>query len=302
MDVTRILVSDPERLAKTDIADHALAELRNSHVREVIMIGRRGPVQAAFTNPELREFGELEGVDVIVDPADLVLDEISEKTVASDKMASRNYEMLREYANRSEHTAPRRIVMRFLSSPVELLGEDGHVAAIRVERNQLFPDTTGGLRARGTGSFQTIAAGLVLRSVGYRGVPLPGVPFDEATFIIPNVGGRVMSNAGGEVLPGIYTVGWAKRGPSGVIGTNKADATSTVAAMLEDLGDLAGAPDSQRDPALVEALVKARKPQYVSRVGWKQLDTYEVAQGAAQGRPRVKLTRVAEMLDVIGQA
>jgi ferredoxin--NADP+ reductase len=187
--------------------------------------------------------------------------------------------------------------MRFLTSPVELIGEQGKLVALRIERNRLVSDS-GGLRAKGTGEFETIPAGLVFRSVGYRGVPLPGVPFDEATFTIPNVNGRVFSNGGGEVLPGMYAVGWAKRGPSGVIGTNKADAAATVVGMLEDLPELAGAYDQHRSPDAAEALVRSRKPDYVSHTGWKKINAYETANGQAQGRPRVKLTTVAEMLEI----
>lgn len=297
MDVTRILIADPAHLAKTDIADHALAALQASKIKEVILLGRRGPVQASFTTPELREFGELEHVDVYVDPQDLELDETSAKTLVGDKMATRNLDLLRSYAARVDRQAPRKITMRFLTSPVELIGEQGRVVALKIERNHLVADT-GGLRAKGTGEYETLPAGLVFRSVGYRGVPLPGVPFDEATFTIPNVNGRVLSNGGGEIVPGIYAVGWAKRGPSGVIGTNKADAAATVVGMLEDLPELDGAYDQHRDPDAAEALIRAQKPSYVSYAGWKKINSYEVAQGQPQGRPRVKLTTVAEMLDV----
>lgn len=299
MDVTRILASDPARLAKTDIADHALAALRGSQVREVVMLGRRGPAQAAFTNPELKEFGELEGVDPVIDPADLELDEVSLSALASDKMATRNVDLLRAYAARTERSARRQIVMRFLSSPAELIGTDGRVSAVKIERNRLAPDNAGGLRARGTGQYETISAGLVLRSVGYRGIPLPGIPFDESAFTIPNIGGRVLSNDGQDVLPGLYTVGWIKRGPSGVIGTNKADAVATVGCMVEDLAALPGIDDAMRDPAQAEAFVRSRKPNYVNRDGWKKLDAHETARGAEQGRPRVKVTSVDEMLAII---
>jgi len=298
MDVTRILVADPDHLAKSDIADHALAALRASKIREVILLGRRGPVQAAFTTPELKEFGELSGVDVHVDPADLELDETSIKTLTGDKMAIRNLELLHTYAARPAQNNSRRISMRFLTSPIELIGEHGKVVGVRIERNRLVADI-GGLRAKGTGEFETLPTGLVFRSVGYRGVPLPGVPFDEATFTIPNVNGRVLSNGGGEELPGIYAVGWAKRGPSGVIGTNKADASATVFGMLEDLPELPGAYDEHRSQSAAEALVRAHKPNYVSHEGWKKINAYEIANGQAQGRPRVKLTTVEEMLDVI---
>lgn len=301
MDVARILVTDPDELAATDIADYAIAKLRASMVREVVMLGRRGPAQAAFTTPELKEFGELAGVDVVVDPTDLELDAESSAMLAGDKTATKNVELLRAYAARTERNAPRRIVMRFLSSPVELIGKEGKVTAVTVERNQLAGDAVGGLRAKGTGVYQTLEAGLVLRSVGYKGVPLASVPFDDSTHTIANVAGRVVRDNTGESVGGEYVVGWIKRGPSGIIGTNKPDAVATVNAMVEDLATLPGIDAAQRDPALVEALLHERKPDYVNWPQWKTLDTHEVGRGADQGRPRVKVTSVDEMLAVIAR-
>ncbi|HEU4327260.1 MAG TPA: FAD-dependent oxidoreductase [Roseiflexaceae bacterium] len=301
MDVTRILSTDPDELAKTDIADYALEQLRASRVREVVMLGRRGPAQAAFTNPELKEFGELAGVDVLVDPADLELDAESIAEAAEDKTATRNIELLREYAARQPSGAPRRIRMRFLASPVELQGVDGRVSAVVVEKNRLVGDRTGGLRAKGTGVFETLEVGLVLRSVGYRGVPLTGVPFDDSSHTIPNVAGRVVRESSGDTVPGEYVVGWIKRGPSGVIGTNKPDAVSTVQAMIEDLAELPGIADEQRDPQRVVTLLQQRKPDFVSYDGWRILDAFETGRGAEQGRPRVKVTSVPEMLEVISR-
>jgi len=297
--VTRILITDPQELAQTDIADYALEQLRQSKVREVVMLGRRGPAQAAFTNAELKEFGELAGVKVAVDPADLQLDEHSAAALAEDKVAAKNVEMLRSYAARTDWSGERTIRMCFLASPVEIIGQNGRVTAVRVERNQLVLDENGGLRAKGTGVFETLDTGMVLRSVGYRGVPLPGVPFEDATFTITNVAGRVVHSTSGEPVRGEYVVGWAKRGPSGVIGTNKPDAVSTVAAMIEDLATLAGIADENRDPNRIETLLKQRKPDFVTYSDWKVLDAFETACGAAQGRPRVKVTRVPEMLEII---
>lgn len=299
MDVARILISDPDELATTDIADYAIARLRQSKVREVVMLGRRGPAQAAFTTPELKEFGELHGVDVIVDSADLELDEASAATVASDKVAVKNIDLLRTYAERGTTDAPRRIVMRFLASPVEIIGEDGRVTSVKIERNALATDTNGGLKARGTGAFEMLEAGMVLRSVGYKGVPLAGVPFDESTNTIANVAGRVVRDSTGEPVGGEYVVGWIKRGPSGVIGTNKPDAVATVAAMVEDLATLPGIAEAQRDPAIIAALLKERAPAHIGWPEWKTLDTHESNLGAAQGRPRVKVTSVEQMLAII---
>ncbi len=295
MDVTRILVTDPDDLAKTDIADHALAALRQSKVREVVMLGRRGPAQAAFTNPELKEFGELRGVDVIVDPADLELDPHSAQTVIENKTAAKNVELLREYAARGATGAPRRIVMRFLVSPIAIHGADGRVSAVTIERNRLVQAADGSLRAQGTGVTEELSCGMVLRSVGYRGEPLPGVPFDERSGTIPNENGRVLTSLGGEPIPGEYVVGWIKRGPSGVIGTNKPDAVATVASMIADLSTLPGAPNRGD----ITDLLRERGVEFVSFADWQRLDAYETAQGAAQGRPRVKVTRVDEMLAII---
>lgn len=300
MDVTRILVKDSEALEKTDIAEHALEALRKSKVRRVVMLGRRGPAQAAFTTPELKEFGELHGVAVHIDPADLELDEQSQAALSNDKVATRNLDLLRQYAANTTD-APRQIEMRFLVSPVEILGEDGYVTAVRIERNQLVLDENGGLRARGTGQFDVIPAGMILRSVGYRGVPLSGVPFNETQFTINNLAGRVIHSASSEEVVGEYVVGWAKRGPSGIIGTNKADAVSTVAGMLEDIPTLNGIDDSMRDPGLIEKLLQERNIPFVSYAGWQKIDAYEQRMGAEQGRPRIKLTRVDDMLNVVKQ-
>ena len=184
---------------------------------------------------------------------------------------------------------------------MEVIGDGGTMQAVKVERNRLVMDANGGLRAKGTGAYDTIEAGMILRSVGYRGVPLKGVPFDEASFTIANVAGRVVHPQDGEPVGGEYVVGWAKRGPSGVIGTNKPDSVATVAAMVEDLPALAGAPDANRDPDKIVELLRQRKPDFVSYADWKVLDGYELARGQEQGRPRVKVTSVPEMLEVIRQ-
>ncbi len=295
MDVARILLEDPAKLAKTDIADHALSALRESQVREVVMLGRRGPAQAAFTNPELKEFGELANTDVVVAAADLELDPISAASLADDKTAARNVEVLRAYAAKGTTDAPRRIVMHFLCSPVELIGAAGHVTAVKIERNMLVHAPGGSLRPKGTGTFETLPCGMVLRSVGYHGVPLPDVPFNNAVGIIPNSGGRVTVHGSGELVLGEYVVGWAKRGPSGVIGTNKPDAAATVAAMLEDLPRLPAATDDSP----IEDLLHERQIEYVTYAGWCVLNAHEAALGAAQGRPRVKVVRIPEMLTII---
>jgi ferredoxin/flavodoxin---NADP+ reductase len=302
MDVTRILITSPDELAKTDIADYALEKLRHSKVREVVMLGRRGPEQAAFTNVELKEFGELEGVNIVVNPAELEVDHHTEATISHNKMAEKNMETLRGYAARENQNHPRTVHMRFFTSPVELLGENGKLTAARLEKNELVLDSYGGYRAKGTGVFETVEVGLVLRSVGYRSVPLKGVPFDDVSFKIPNVAGRVMYPSSADFVPGEYVVGWAKRGPNGVIGTNKPDAVSTVAGMIEDWQTLEGIADENRDLTKIEIFLKERNIDFVNYADWKKLDEYETRLGAEQNRPRVKVARVPEMLEIIRRA
>lgn len=301
MDVTRILAMSPDALMKTDIADHALEKLRKSKIREVVVLGRRGAAQASFTTPEIKELGKLEGVDVIVDPQNIELDPASQAEVETDRTARANLECLHEYATRTGHTPFRRIVPRFLASPVEIVGVNGRMTALKIEHNELVVDSNGGLRSKGTGKFEIIETGLVLRSIGYRSVPIEGVPFDYATSTINNIAGQVVHPNTGEVVPGEYVVGWAKRGPTGLIGNNKPDSAATVESMLADLPLLQGISDDYRDPSRVEAFLHERGIDYVTYRDWKILDQYEVARGAKQGRPRVKVTTVPEMMAIIRQ-
>lgn len=296
MDVTRILMAPVDELATTDMADHALDALRTSQVKQVVMLGRRGPVQAAFTTPELKEFGELAAVDVILDPEDFMLDDASQTQLANEKVAARNYDVMQEYLARSLKGMQRSIHMQFLWSPVEILGSGGQVTGVVVERNRLVPDGNGGVKAEGTGERRTIACGIVMRSVGYRSVPIAGVPFDDRRGLIPNQAGRITERPDGELWPRSYVVGWAKRGPSGIIGTNKPDSVATVQSMkadwegMSDRGVLS-LPD-------VHPLLQTRCNVVVEYTGWQAIDAYEVAQGAAQQRPRVKVTSVADMLEI----
>ena len=298
VDVARILLTDPDVLARTDIADHALEALRHSRVREVVMAGRRGPAQAKFTNVELKELGKLDGVDVVVDPEELQLDSDSARA-AESKVVSRNLEILQDFAARGTSGAPRRLRFRFLASPVELLEVDGAVGGVRLERNRLQPDASGRLRAHGTGEFETLDAGLVLRSVGYLGVPLPGVPFDDRLGVIPNQEGRVLAAPDGEIVPGEYAAGWIKRGPSGVIGTNKSCAVETVAMMIEDAGRMPVSSGEPACPDAITAFLSERCPDFVTADDWSRLDTIEVTRGQTADRPRVKVVRVEEMLDLM---
>ncbi|MCV7424418.1 FAD-dependent oxidoreductase [Mycobacterium yunnanensis] len=288
LDVARILVSDPDALANTDIADHALESLHARGVEEVVVIGRRGPLQATFTTLELRELGDLEAmadVDVVVDPADFA--DISEDELeAAGKTVRQNVKVLRGYADTPLRGAKRRIVFRFHTSPVEIRG-DGRVSSIVLGRNELV-DEGGRLVAKDTGAREDLPAQLVVRAVGYRGVPTPGLPFDERSATIPHTDGRVDGTTNS------YVVGWIKRGPSGVIGSNKKDSAATVETLLADLAgaELGDAPEDTVDWLL------SRQPHLVTNDHWKLIDAHERNAGGPLGRPRVKLSNVAEFLRI----
>jgi ferredoxin--NADP+ reductase len=301
MDVARMLALTRDELAVTDVADHALEQMAESGIEEIYVLGRRGPAQAAFTNPEILEIGELTDADVVIDPADVELDEASRdflESDASDLTARKNVEILTGYSERQPAGKPKRVHFRFLVSPLEIVGE-GKVEAIKLARNRLVAQD-GQIRAEQTEETETLPVDLVFRSIGYRGVPLDGVPFDEARGTIPNDGARVLE--GDAPVRGEYVTGWIKRGPSGVIGTNKKDAQDTVDAVLADL-----AADALLDPSdpvreSLEALLAERKPDVVSYAGWEAIDAHEKGLGEPQGRPRVKLCRVEELLEVAAQA
>lgn len=292
LDVARILVTDPEALATTDIADHALESLHKRGVEEVVVVGRRGPLQATFTTLELRELGDLEGlgdVDVIVDPADFA-DITDEDLEAAGKTVKQNIKVLRGYAERPPRGAPRRIVFRFRTSPIEIKGHE-HVESIVLGRNELVDDN-GRVVAKDTGEREELPAQLVVRAVGYRGVPTPGLPFDERSGTIPHTDGRIDGRRNE------YVVGWIKRGPSGVIGSNKKDSQATVDTVIADLHAATPADfgDDHSD-RLVEWLV-SRQPKLVTDDHWKLIDEHERSAGQTAGRPRVKLTSVAELLRI----
>lgn len=280
LDVARVLATPPDRLAVTDIADHALDALRGSLIHEVVVIGRRGPAQATFTTPELRELAELTGAAVLVDP-----DQVTSIDDASLPHVSRhNVQILRDYAGIRPVNGGRRVALRFLTSPIEIRGTD-RVESIVLGRNEL----DAGDRAVDTGERQSVSTGLVLRAAGYRGVAVPGVPFDEATGIIPNRDGRV------DGTDREYVAGWIKRGPTGIIGTNKKDAVDTVRALVADLAAHSG-PSRAADPDAVEAWLRERQPELIDLDGWAAIDAAERAAGERQGRPRVKLCTWDELL------
>ncbi len=303
VDVARILCRTPAELEQTDIAAHALDALRGSRVREVYLLGRRGAAQAAFTNPEVKELGDLAGADVAVVPEEVELDPLSREALekSGDRAGFKKVEILASYATRPPAGKPRQLVLRFLVSPVALVANAaGAVGGIRLVRNRLVASATGAIQAQPTDRFEELAVGLVFRSVGYRGVPLPGVPFDDKWGVVLNEKGRVLDPDSKQPRAGEYTAGWIKRGPSGVIGTNKPDALETVTAMVEDAAAGRTLAPAEPDPASVERLLRQRQSHVVGYADWLRLNALEVERGRAVGRPRVKFTRVDEMLAALG--
>ena len=294
VDVARMLALTADELGCTDTTAPAIDAIVGAGIKEILVLGRRGPAQAAFTPPELQELGELAGADILVDPADLSLDPASEAALAEDTpIARRNVEVLREYAVRVPVGKPRAVKLRFCVSPVAVLG-DGKVEAIEIVRNALVVDEQGVIRAESTDEREVVPCGIVFRSVGYRGVPLPGLPFDERNGTIPNDGGRVRG-AVGDAPRGVYCTGWIKRGPSGVIGTNKKDATETAELLLED-ARTARLPGRVGDAPDIAALLRDRGGDVVTYAGWEAIDAKERALGEPLGRPRVKICSWDELL------
>ena len=292
LDVARMLALTPEELRPTDTTDAAIDAISAAGVEEILVLGRRGPVQAAWTPVEVGELGDLAGADVLVDPAELELDAASEAELeAAPSTVKRNVEHLRGYASKEPEGKPRAIRLRFYTSPVAILGEE-KVEAIEVVRNELVDG-----RAIPTDEHETIPCGIVFRSVGYRGTPIEGLPFDEGSCTVPNDGGRVL-DAGGRPLPGVYCAGWIKRGPSGVIGTNKKDAVETVARLVADAE--AGALGHGEDASAIDALLAGRGVAVVTQAGWEAIDRAERAAGEPHGRPRIKLGEWDALLDAAG--
>jgi ferredoxin/flavodoxin---NADP+ reductase len=303
VDVCRILCRTPEELAKTDIADYALEALSRSRVKEVYMLGRRGPAQAAFTAPEIKELGEMDDADIIILPEEAELDPLSQAALeGADRGTTRQVEIIQSHAQRGPSTKSRRLHLRFLVSPTELIGnENGRVAQMRLVKNELYQTEAGSLRPRATDQYETIPVGLVFRSIGYHGVPVPGVPFNQDWGVILNEDGRVMDNDTGQVMLGHYTAGWIKRGPSGVIGTNKPDAAETVEHMLADAEAGKTLQPARPQPEALVDLLAERQPLYFSYDDWLLLDEIEISRGASLGRPRLKFTTIDEMLAAAGK-
>lgn len=303
IDVARILSRTYNGLKTTDIADHALEALKESKVKRVYILGRRGPAQAAFTPVEAKELLEMTITQTMVLAEEAELDPLSEASLANaDRGTMRNVEIIRQIAHHPDEHMPKQLFIRFLVSPVELIGdENGRVCALKLVKNELYETETGTLRPKPTDEYEEIPVGLVFRSIGYRGVPIEGVPFNDRWGVIANNGGRVIDYETEDVVLGEYTAGWIKRGPSGVIGTNKPDAAETVKLMLEDFAAGKLLSPSQPSPEAALTLIEQKQPKFVTYADWQKIDAVECAKGEEQGRPRVKFTTVEEMLAVVGK-
>ena len=304
VDVARILCRTEQELLESDIADYALEALSKSNIKEVVMLGRRGPAQAAFTNPEAKELGQLAGADFCVLPEEAALDELSQADLknGSENTVARKVDLLQQTARRELSNKPKKLTIRFLVSPVALLADDtSGVARLRIVKNELYRTENGTLRPRPTDRFEEMPIGLLFRSVGYRGLPLPGIPFNQEWGVVLNEKGRIVDPESRNPLPGLYTSGWIKRGPSGVIGTNKADSVETVNCLLEDVE--AGRVITPVNPsaAAVEELVRERQPVVFTFEDWKRIDALELERGVKAGRPRVKFTSRQEMAAALGR-
>ncbi len=301
MDVARVLARTIEELKTTDIADHALTVLAQSKIKDIYVLSRRGPAQVKFTPIEIKEFAHLAVAEPVVLASEMLLDAQSARLVADDAEMQRNLATLRNYAQSPSTDKERRVHFRFLLSPVEIIANEADtIIAVKCEKNRLVLNSDGNdMKAIGTGEFETIPAGMVLRSVGYKGTPLGNIPYDRQNGTIPNREGRVIDEQG-QVLAGLYVVGWAKRGPTGVIGTNKPDAIETVEKLIEDLPNLAHAPTPS--PEAIIELLDARQVRFVKQDEWYKINQTEVARGAEQGRPRVKIVLPQEMLALLDES
>lgn len=293
LDVARILAKTADELHPSDMAVHAIEALRNSHIKNIYVIGRRGPAQAKWTLPELKEMGHLSHADVFVDQEAMALDEQSKHELLTDKLASKTFAIMQQYAAKAPTGKPRQVHFMFLRSPLALAGENGQVTALKVERNLL----QNGKLVR-TNEVETLPVGLVLRSVGYKGVALPDVPFDEINGVIPNREGRIWDETNQGFVQGEYVAGWIKRGANGVIGTNKACGYETAQALLQDFRNNPPTTASLPD---VEPLLVLRNVDYVTYTDWARIDEYEVTKGAEAGRPRLKLVRRPEFIAIAKQ-
>lgn len=304
IDVARILCLTKEELLQSDIADYAMDALLQSRVRDVVLLGRRGPAQAAFTNPEIKELGDLQDADIHVIDEEVELDILSRQDVDlnGDKMLVRKVEIIQDFAERKYNNKSKVIRMRFLTSPVEIFGNgSGKVSGMRLVKNEIYRSDQGALKARPKDMYEDISVGLVLRSVGYLGSAVPDIPFDNESGMICNSQGRILNPETQEFLTGMYTCGWIKRGPTGVIGTNKEDSVESINCLIEDVKSGKMLKPSDPSKVRIEELVRSRQPDVFTFVDWKQIDNMEIDKGSLVGRPRVKFTSTSSMLKALGR-
>ena len=301
VDVARILCRTKDELLKTDIADYALEKLANSKIKEVYMLGRRGPAQAAFTNPEIKELNNLEDADLLTLPDEVEIDNFTKEFLESnpDRSTDKKIELLKEFSSNTSSKS-KKLEIRFLVSPVEIIGDaENNVKAIKLVRNELYKSENGSIRPKATDSYEILDVDIVFRSIGYYGIPLPGVPFNQNWGTIPNEQGRVIHSETNKPVPGVYATGWIKRGPTGVIGTNKTDSQETVKLMIEDIENKNIFSPELPSSSAVEKLIRSRKPDYISYEDWLKIDNKEKEMGEKEGRPRKKFTSVSDMLNVL---
>jgi len=294
LDIARILASDPERLASTDIADHALQQLRKSRIREVTVLGRRGPAEASFTTPELLGLAKLADFDVVLRPEELILDPATATAFdrAPHAMGKYKVDVLQDIANRA-HRGRRSLALRFSVSPVAVLG-DSHVTGVRLAHNVL-EQVDDEIVAHATDCTETLDCGLVVCSAGFRGSPLPDIPFDQSRGVVPNRAGRVTDPESGHAIPGVYVTGWIKRGPAGSIGTNKWCAKDTVAAMMADY-EAGRLSEPCADRSSFDCTMKSHDALDIR--GWEAIDSYERGRGNEASRPRIKLVDRSQMREI----
>lgn len=302
VDVARILCRTEAELMETDIADYALEALKESNIKEVYLLGRRGPAQAAFTNPEVKELGNLDDAHAITHAQEVELDEFTRELLENkeDRSLVKKIEILNSYSEDIEFEKSKKLHIRFLVSPTEIIGDEaGKVKAIKLVKNELYKTDDGSLRPRATNETEELDVGLVFRSIGYHGVPLPEVPFHEKWGVIHNEKGRVIDPDSGEHVHGLYSTGWIKRGPTGVIGTNKQDSGETVECIIEDIASGRLLSPENTHPQKIADLISERQPDYFSYKDWLRLNELEISKGEEQGRPRIKYTSIEDMLNAV---
>jgi ferredoxin--NADP+ reductase len=293
LDVVRILMQEPEKLACSDIFDNALTALKNSNIREVYLIGRRGPAQAAFTLKEIEELAELETAELTFETNEIKAVDLSTDPKFNDG-AIKNMKYMRDRLKQPSIEKQKYIRIRFLLSPVEILGENGKIKAIKLEKNHIMEDEYGNLQAKGTGQFEILPIDMVFRSIGYRGIPLPDIPFDKMRGIIPNQDGRVI-NLTNKIMEGVYVTGWAKRGPSGLIGTNRRDSIAVAQLMIADSAKRQEHLCEQKTSQAAHRWVSIQQPNYVSFNNWLTLNKIELERGNKKGKIRDKFDTIIEM-------